>query len=444
MKRYTIILITNLIFCLFVSDLRGQNKFPIEEYKMRREKIFEKIGNNIAVVWGAHQQTAPVRVRQSPNFYYLTGIEEPNAILVLAGNIKKSFIYLNKVDDNTQRWTGYTIWQELNFKDKYGLDSLYSYENFWTHLFFFSRNTKKIFITLSSPDQVDLSRMESSITELKFENFPIDYLPFWKKAIKKINETLPSVELADVNPLIDSLRWIKSEYEIDLMKESGRIGAEGVLEAIRNTKPDMFEYELEAIAKYTFLKHGARGDAFAPIVASGPNTYIIHYQKNDRQFYKGDIILMDYGCDYKYYTSDVTRVWPVSGKFSSTEEKMYLCILEARDSMIAAMKPGITLKELKELSYKIYKKNGFEDKDLSWNSYIGHYVGLSVHDVFPYDLDKPLETGVVFNVEPVIDNPEKKIHMRLEDTILITEDGAINLTSKVPANLSDIYKILNK
>ncbi|HYH85776.1 MAG TPA: M24 family metallopeptidase, partial [Pyrinomonadaceae bacterium] len=159
----------------------------------------------------------------------------------------------------------------------------------------------------------------------------------------------------------------------------------------------------------------------------------------------GDIVLMDYGADFDYYTSDITRTWPVSGAFTPEQEKMYRCILEARDRVIAAMKPGVTIVQLQDVAEAVYTKHGFRQQFLALNRYVGHHVGLSVHDVLSdAPKDTPLQPGVVFNVEPIIEFRDRKIHMRLEDTILITASGAENLTAGVPADLEAVYALVKQ
>jgi Xaa-Pro aminopeptidase len=264
-----------------------------------------------------------------------------------------------------------------------------------------------------------------------------------KKVIGVIQQALPQLAFQSLNPLLDDMRWIKSPYEIELIKKSSEIGAEGVKEAMKGTRPGMYEYELEAAATYVYVKRGARGVAFTPIVASGPNTITLHYSANNRQMMDGDVVYMDYGADYEYYTSDITRTWPVNGRFTPEQEKMYRCILEARDAIIAAMKPGVTIAQLKDVADEVYKKHGFGKEFLAVGRYIGHTVGIAVHDVDP-DRSRPLVAGVVYNVEPLLELPEKKIHMRLEDTVLVTPTGAVNMTAGVPAALDEIYALIRQ
>jgi Xaa-Pro aminopeptidase len=196
---------------------------------------------------------------------------------------------------------------------------------------------------------------------------------------------------------------------------------------------------LEAAARFVYVKRGARGDAFTPIVASGPNTMIVHYTKNSRQMKDGDVVLMDYGADFDYYTSDVTRTWAVSGKFTPEQEKMYRCVLDARNAIIAAMKPGVKVTDLQAVAQQVYKKHGFEKEFVQFGRYVGHFVGISVHDVGRND--QPFVPGVTFNVEPIMQDEKLQIHMRLEDTILITNTGAENMTAGVPTELEELYAL---
>jgi Xaa-Pro aminopeptidase len=182
-------------------------------------------------------------------------------------------------------------------------------------------------------------------------------------------------------------------------------------------------------------------------VPSGPLTPIVHYMENRRQMQAGEIVYMDYGSDSEYYTSDITRTWPVSGRFTAEQEKMYRCVLEARNAIIAAMKPGATLNTLKDAAEQVYQRHGYRDAFLGGGRYIGHFVGISVHDVGAISgpwLEKPFVPGVVFNVEPVLEFPERKIHIRLEDTVVLTQKGAENLTAAVPAEVEPLYALIRE
>lgn len=442
MKRWLMITIGLLVLSLPVI---AQQPFNKSEYAARRARLFEKIPDGIVVLCAAREQLYPIKFRQAPDFYYLTGIEEPNAILVLVGANKTSFLFVPTRTESQLRVAGPGIWQVDKAEAVYGLTAIRPPEEFLPMLPFLARNAKHLFMPIHSQGNVQNAGEELDFKELvEMVNPILRAHPESKQTIAMIHPLVPQLALKDLNPLVDEMRWIKSPYEIELMRKSCQIGAEGVKEAMRGTRPGMYEYELEAAAKYVYTKLGARGDAFSPIVASGPNTLIWHYSANNRQMKDGEVVYMDYGADYEYYTSDVTRTWPVSGRFSAEQEKMYRCILEVRDTVIAAMKPGVTISRLKEIAEEVYKRHGFLKEFQAVGRYIGHTVGISVHDVFPADRDRPFEAGVVYNVEPILEIPEKKIHLRLEDTVLITPKGAENMTAGAPAGVEEIYALIRQ
>jgi Xaa-Pro aminopeptidase len=434
-----------VLLSLSLSNLVvGQVSVPPEELAKRRQNLFQKIGDGIGIVWGAEPPNAPARFNQAPDLYYLCGLEDPNAILLMIGKTKEVIFFSKKSTERDLRWNGPSAWTMTGIKSSNGIDQLLPYEDFWETLSKNSGPDGIFYVPLSPVDQVDKSRSNVTDIELLQLRHPVKTIPFWKRAATEIKELFPLATIRNINPLMTDLRQIKTGYEIEQLKNSGRIGAEGVMEAIKDTMPGMYEYELEAVASYYYARRGARGPAYAPIVASGPATYTVHYETNDRQIQKEDFVLMDYGCNFNYYVSDITRIWPASGRFTEQEEKMYLCVLEASKTIINAMKPGVSFGTLRALAYEVYKKHGFADKELSWNGYIGHFTGMSVHDVGNRDDTSFLRTGMVFNVEPVLDDPIHKRHMRLEDTVLITDDGAVNLTEGVPAELADIYKLMKQ
>ena len=433
-----------LVFTLAVSTF-AQQPFNKAEFVARRAKLFEKIADGVAVIFAEKGQHYPVKFRQAPDFYYLTGIEEPGAILVMSGPSKSAILYAPRRSEPQIRADGPGIWQLEKREEVYGLTRVQPIEEFLPMFAFMNPRAKKLYMLTGSLGNVQSAREELDFyASLENAQSPLGGVIEAKRMIAAVQQSVPQLTLHPLNPLLDDMRWIKSPYEIELIKKSSEIGAEGVKEAMKGTRPGMYEYELEAAARFVYTKRGARGDAFRPIVASGPNTMILHYSANNRQMQDGDIVYMDYGADYEYYTSDITRTWPVSGRFTPEQEKMYRCILEARDAIIAAMKPGVTIKQLQDVSHEVYKKHGFEKEFLALGRYIGHTIGISVHDVDPSDRTRPLEAGVVFNVEPLLELRDKKIHMRLEDTVLITPTGALNMTAGVPATLEEVYALVRQ
>lgn len=439
------LLITCFVVLALAAPAFAQQPFNKSEFVARRAKLFEKIPDGLVVLFGAKGQHYPVKFRQSPDFYYLTGVEEPGAVLVLIGSNKSSFLFVPRRSEPQIRADGPGIWQMEKREEVYGLTRVQPIEEFLPMLQFFPSRAKKLYMLSGSQGNVQNARDELDYFEtLEGSQSIFGGVSEAKKAIGMIQQMVPQLALHSLNPLLDEMRWIKSPYEIELTRKSAEIAAEGVKEAIKGTQPGMYEYEIEAAARFVYTKRGARGDAFRPIVASGPNTMILHYSANNRKMLEGEVVYMDYGADYEYYTSDITRTWPVSGRFTPEQEKMYRCILEARDAIIAAMKPGVTISQLQDVSGAVYKKHGYEKEFLALGRYIGHTIGISVHDVSPPDRNRPFEAGVVFNVEPLLEIPEKKIHMRLEDTVLVTPTGAVNMTAGVPASLDEIYALIRQ
>jgi Xaa-Pro aminopeptidase len=336
--------ITSLVFFTLASATFAQQPFNKSEFVARRAKLFEKIPDGIAVICGRQRAALSTQIRQAPDFYYLTGIEEPNAILVLIGANKSSFLFVPTRTEATIRSDGPGIWQVEKREEVYGLTGLRAAGRVPPFFTWLARNAKKLYLPINSQGNVHSAREELDFYELIEMSHPVlRSIPESKQAVSVIQQLVPQLALQDLNPLLDDFRWIKTPYEIELMRKSCQIGREGVKEAIKGTRAGMYEYELEAAARYVYTKLGARGDAFSPIVASGPNTLVWHYSANNRQMQAGEVVYMDYGADYEYYTSDVTRTWPVSGRFTPEQEKMYRCILEVRDTVIAAMKPGVTI-----------------------------------------------------------------------------------------------------
>ena len=267
-----------LILCLPLSlQLIAQNSIPKEELAARREMLFQKIGDGIEILWGAESPNAPSKFNQAPDLYYLCGLEDPNAILLLIGKTKEVIFFSKKSTERDLRWDCPSAWTIADLKSSYGIDQLLPYGDFWEVLSQKSIPETIFYLPFNSIDQIDKSRKNENNIELLLLRHPIKRIPLWKKAISEIKELFPLAVLNNINPLMTELRQIKTPYEIEQLKMSGKIGIEGVEEAIKDTKSGLNEYELEAITTYYYTKRGARGAAFAPIVASGPTTYTVHY-----------------------------------------------------------------------------------------------------------------------------------------------------------------------
>jgi Xaa-Pro aminopeptidase len=421
--------------------------FDKAEFAARRDRLFALIPDGIAIVFAGNDQLCNCRFRQAPDFWYLTGIEQPGAVLLLNATTRQATVFvLHQLGSGPE---SADLYYATDAMERWGVN-VRPMENFFTLLALASARpaVQKLYLPLTSPDDQLHARFERAIVDAQGEDQPLrGGEPTLATAIGRIRQAEPQLAVADVNPFLDQLRWVKSPYEIARMRKAAAIGAAAVMEGMRGTRPGMFEYEIAAAAQYVTTRLGARGDAFPPIVPSGPNATDVHYEANSRQMQAGELVYLDYGADVDYYESDITRVWPVSGKFTVEQEAMYRTVLDVRNAVIAAMKPGITVHQMQDVAESVYARHGYRDAFVSGRRYIGHYVGISVHDVggfYPPADQVPFRPGVVFNVEPVLEFPDRGVHLRLEDTILITESGAENLTAGVPAEVDRVLALVKE
>jgi Xaa-Pro aminopeptidase len=273
--------------------------------------------------------------------------------------------------------------------------------------------------------------------------------------IQKIKERYPQFQLQDLSPLIDSMRSIKSPTEIALIRKATEIAGLGIMEAMRSTQPGVYEYQLDAAAKYIFYLHGARGDAYPSIIGGGTNAYMGHYFHKTDALKDGDLVLMDYAPDYRYYTSDVTRIWPVNGKFTEEQKALYNFIVAYRDALFRYIKPGVTSGEVLDKAaadmkqYMVGKKflkpahlKAVED-GIRFRGHFQHPVGMAVHDVGVVH-NIPLKAGMVFTIDPMIWIHEERLYIRIEDVALVTETGVENLSGFVPSKLEEVEAMIKE
>jgi Xaa-Pro aminopeptidase len=434
-----------LLLLLLPARLPAQDSaFAKEEFAARRARLVELIPDGAALVFGGEDHGDNVRFRQAPDFFYLTGIEQPGTVLLVSGVTKRAIVFAPRQPGDADAGLLDSTAQSRRGIEVLPMESFFA----WLARTVARPGVRTLYLPLTPPDDQLHARFEAKLLEAMARDNPV----FGHEAplaalVERIRRAEPQIPVADVNPLLDSLRWIKTPYEVERLRRAGAIGAAAVAEAIRGTRPGMYEYELAAAARYVNTRLGARGDAFLPIVPSGPNAPDVHYEANTRRMEPGDLVYMDYGSDYDYYESDITRVWPVSGRFTAEQERMYRCVLEARNAIIAVMRPGVTIRQMQDAAEPVYERYGWKDAYLRMGRYVGHFVGISVHDVgdiFGPGTSRPFRAGVVFNVEPVLEFPERKIHLRLEDTILITATGAENLTAGVPVAVDSIYRLIRE
>lgn len=433
-----------------------QTEFSKEEFAKRRNRIYEEIGKDaIAVIQGASGIPGFSVFRQSNTFFYLTGLETPRSYLIINGRNRRATLYLPHRDEGMENSQGKVLAAEDAdlVKELTGVDQVKGIEFLSSDLVGSGliKPPGPILYTEFSPAEIgNDSRDEILFGQARNAADPWDGSSTREaQFIRKLRDRFPQFEIRDLTPTLDAMRLIKSAEEIAVIKKATSIAGLAIIEAMRSTKPGVFEYQLDAAAKYIFYMHGAQGDGYPSIIGGGTNAYMGHYFHKTDPLVDGDLVLMDYAPDYEFYTSDVTRIWPVNGKFSEEQKALYNFIVAYRDALFKYIKPGVTADEVLDQAAADMKEY-IEDKTFVKESHLkavqegikfrGHFqhpVGMAVHDVGRVR-GVPLEAGMVFTIDPMIWLHEERLYIRIEDVALVTESGVENLSSFVPSSLEDV------
>lgn len=439
-----------------------QTDFSKEEFAERRAKIFTKIGKDaVALIQGA-SGTGDFNVfRQSNEFYYLTGLETPHAYLLMDGRNLKTTLYLPHKDADREKGEGMILSAEDTdlIKELTGIDQVRGVEFLSLNLVGTGliRPPAPLLYTPLSPAETGTdSRDELLNGQARVSSDPWDGRPSREARFQLLlNERTPQFEIRDLSPILDSLRLIKSKKEIEIIRKATQIAGLAIIEAMRSTEPGVYEYQLDAAAKYIFYLHGTQGDGYASIIGGGSNAYMGHYFRKTDKLKDGDLLLMDYAPDYRYYTSDVTRMWPVNGKYNSEQRALTSYILAYRDALFKHVRPGVTSDHVldsaandmeKYLVGKTFSNPAHLNAvraGLKFRGHFQHPVGMAVHDVGNVR-GVALQPGMIFTIDPMIWIPEEKLYIRIEDVALVTENGVENLSSFVPSKLEDIERTMTE
>lgn len=435
------------------------NAFPIEEFAARRAKLLQQIGNDVAVLQGAAEYPAYVKFRQSNQFFYLTGVEVPRAILVLDGRSKQALLFVAPRDERMERSEGPVLVPGDEAAALTGIDKVLPRDEFGATLAALAKEGRTLYLPhrmealgAGSPD-----KSRESARSAKED--PWDGRLSREAAfIERVRGAAAGVAIKDLDPLIDTMRLIKSPREIALIKEATRIAGLGIMESMRSARPGMYEYELEAVGDYVFKRHNAQGIAYFGLVAAGTNAFWPHYHAAQSQLKAGDLVLYDYAPDYKYYSSDVTRMFPASGKFTADQREAYVAYLRMYQALMSSIRPNRTGAQIRAeaaekmrtflASYTFANpKNKAAAERFAQQAAregggptVGHMVGMEVHDItVPFESYQP---GMVFTIEPALVIPEDRVYIRLEDVLVITETGVESLSAFVPVEPEAIEKLM--
>jgi Xaa-Pro aminopeptidase len=436
--------ITFLFFlaCLtpFVPRVLAWEREPNAVFAERRAKLIEAINSPIVLFgYTGHEDSNPSYVfMQEENFYYLTGHNEEGAAMLLVPDSAaqvgwkgaREILYLPQRDPAEERWNGPRMGpDDPGIQEKTGFADVEPFGKLRDALTTLAKNYHEIYTELPQPHE---------------DGYP--HAADWSKWVA---DAAPQVTLRDVTQAVDTLREIKSPGELDLIQKAIDASIDAHLAAMKLMRPGLYEYQVAAKMVEIHDYAGCETEAYAPIVGSGFNSTILHYNKLDRRIEDGDIVLMDVGGQYSGYAADVTRTIPANGKYSPRQREIYEIVLGAQNAALAALKPGMTLggspeTSLQKIAMDYINSHGKDQEGRSLGRYyihgLSHDLGLDVHD--PTEAFHPLRAGMVITVEPGIYIPEENLGVRIEDDVLITPTGYKLLTARLPRDPDVIEQIM--
>jgi Xaa-Pro aminopeptidase len=415
------------LFIVFVFSLtQGAEAATVDPdvFKERRQALMEKLDGRVAVLYGAEGQHGAVVEElfiQEPSFYYLTGISEPGAALILAPEEKqyKEILYLQPRDPDVENWNGrraplgYALEEATGFQEVRRIGRLGSD---LTNIM--QRSRKAAFlgpiVSATSPRPQALVNLQDG------------------------QSRVPGTSLENMADVIPEMRRVKNAYEIERIQKAVDVTGKGLVAAMQSVRPGLQEFQLQSIVDHTYEMEGAQFLGFSTILAWGPNTTVLHYTKNDQVIQDSGLVLIDTGAAWEHYSADVTRTMPVTGTFSDRERELYELVLKASDAAIKQVRVGADNHNDVHMTAKnILDEAGYGEYFIHST---GHFLGLEVHDAGNYEL--PLKAGVVVTVEPGIYIPEEGIGIRIEDVVLVTEDGPVVLSRHIPRTVEEVERAM--
>ena len=447
MRQAILTLVASLVPLLTVAAQEGSpaGPVPVERLAARRDALAKRVGHGVVVlrsgmersIEGSYPQDSDYR--EDNDFFYLTGVEVPNAALVLTargGAIGDVVLYLPPRDTVThyrsEQWVGPQLTPGPEATARTGIKDVRSAERLGPELpplVFAPESPARhgVLFVKAGPGQADTPLLKDSLlgrvqagAGIRVEN------------------------LADQTAI---LRLVKDADEIARLRRAIAITADAQAEAMRRMEPGMYEYEIEALIEYVFRRSGAERLGFPTIIGSGPNSTLLHYDKNRRRIEDGDLVVMDIGAEFGYYTADITRTVPVSGRFTPRQRAIYELVLGAQDAAIKAVRPGITVQRLDQIAREYMRANsgqlcGTLPCDRHFVHGLSHWLGMDVHDVGR--IDTPLAPGMVLTIEPGIYLSDERLGVRIEDDVLVTPSGAEVLSAAVPKRPDAIEALMQE
>jgi Xaa-Pro aminopeptidase len=396
---------------------------PHSEYAARRARLLRALKNAVAVIFaGEPAGELEDGWRPHPHFEYLTGVvDEPGALLVLdPGNpveARRDMLFLKPIDPEMDKWDGYRLEISQPLRDATGMKSIFRSYHLGRFLL----------------EAVRRSGALACVHPLAQHTQPVSPdLELFRKVVERV----PGVSIVDCSEEVAKLRASKSAKEVAMIQRAIDITKHGFDAVVNALRPGMSEFALQEELEHGYRTNGSRGVSFPSIVGSGLNSTVLHYKTNDGMIEDGDLVLVDSGCRYGSYGSDITRTYPANGTFTARQKEIYNIVLRAEEAAIKATRPGVRLAEIDKVARTVITKAGYGDFFIHS---IGHHLGIETHDVTP---DAPLKAGAVVTIEPGIYLPDEKIGVRIEDDVVVTKDGCRNLSSRIPKTIAEIEKAM--
>jgi Xaa-Pro aminopeptidase len=412
-----------------------------QEFASRRTELAKQTKTGLTLLFARNEIPEATHYREDNDFYYFTGLQEPGAVLLIDNASGNSILFDPQQAGRTAQVYGanmLSLSKEESAKLGFAqvlplgvLDQILSAR-------LSGHGEEGLWVRLDFPDKADGARAEIGRDHAwKFahpyhEEIPQDLAP-----VKLLAERYAMAKLHDVTPFIDEMRNIKTAKEIEILRKNGKISAEGDLDAMTHARPGMHQYEIEARAYAYFYAYGAQGMAYPAIVGSGKDINTWHYFSNREVIQPNELVVFDFGASLDHLTMDITRTFNISGKFTPEQAKWYAVDLECQKAVIAMLKPGRTYEEADAAGKAVFEKAGIGNQ---WLGFPGHFVGLATHDVL--HAKGPIKAGQVVTVEPIVEFLDKKMHFRVEDTILITNGEPENLSGAFPKEMADVEKLV--
>lgn len=401
-------------------------------FESNRKKLYKHIKEKSLVVLFAGK--APLKIGDEKymfapnrNFYYITGVDKENIIFVMFkyNNIINEYLYIEKYDEIESKWTGEVISPQKSTEIS-GIENIKYLDCFYDDIYFiiFNNRIEQIYIDCENRYGIPSSSIQFA---------------------QNIKNNYPAVNIIDIYPIISKLRTIKDEYEIKNICRAVEITKRALYMMVKLTQPGLKEYEIEAYFDFALKKMGVKDKAFQTIAASGKNATVLHYVENNSETKDGDLILFDLGAQYNYYNADITRTFPVNGKFTKRQKQIYNIVLQGQSLVIESIKPGIEFKMLNEILKDYYyielRKIGLvenkEDVDKYYYHNVSHFLGLETHDTGRNN-EGILKEGMVLTVEPGLYISEESIGIRIEDDVLVTKNGCEILSKDIIKTIDEI------